>query len=53
MNRTMVLGLGLTLVGLAGYIVGVSVEYPGRAFSLTALITGLTLVAVFRGGEHP
>ncbi|AEN04892.1 hypothetical protein [Halolamina sp.] len=48
MNRGTLLGVGLSLVGLAGYIVGVVVEYPGRAFSLTAIMVGIVLVATAR-----
>lgn len=53
MNRATLAGLGLCVVGLFGYTVGVYVTYPGRAFSITAFISGVALVAVFRdtGGE--
>lgn len=51
MNTVLALGLGLTAVGLAGYAVGVAVPYPGRAFSVTALLVGVTLLAVSRSGE--
>ena len=55
MNAATAAGLGLTALGLAGYVVGLSVPYPGRAFSLTALMVGLTVVAVARsdGGTTP
>ncbi|MEF8827877.1 MAG: hypothetical protein V5A15_02135 [Haloarcula sp.] len=51
MNTVLALGLGLTVVGLAGYAVGVAMPYPGRAFSVTALLVGVTLLAVGRSGE--
>lgn len=48
MNTVLALGLALTAVGLAGYVAGVVVAYPGRAFSLTAVMAGMTLLAVGR-----
>lgn len=54
MNHAFGLGLGLTAGGLVGYAVGVSISYPGRAFSVTALMIGIALVAVgFEGGNGP
>jgi hypothetical protein len=41
-------GLVVTLGGLGGYLVGLTVAYPGRAFSVTAVIVGLTLFAIGR-----
>jgi len=54
MNATAAVGLGLAVLGVAGYVVGLTVPYPGRAFSLTALMLGLTVMAVARtsGGEE-
>jgi hypothetical protein len=46
MDRTFLAGAGLTGVGLCGYVAGTVVSYPGRAFSLTALMVGITLAAV-------
>jgi len=46
MDRTFLAGTGLTVVGVCGYVVGVLVAYPGRAFSLTALMLGITLAAI-------
>jgi hypothetical protein len=46
MDRLWLLGVALTAVGLLGYVVGVSVDYPGRAFSVTAVMVGLTLFAL-------
>jgi len=50
MNAIAAAGLGLTALGLAGYVVGLVAPYPGRAFSLTALMLGLTVAAVGRSG---
>jgi len=50
MNATTAAGLALTALGLAGYVVGLSVPYPGRAFSVTTLMLGLTAMAVGRAG---
>lgn len=47
-------GGGLLIAGLLAYAVGVYVPYPGRAFSLTAVMVGIVLVAlagVPAGGE--
>ncbi|MEF8799442.1 MAG: hypothetical protein V5A38_08375 [Halolamina sp.] len=41
MNRSFVSGFVLTVVGVVGYLVGVDATYPGRAFSLTALMVCL------------
>lgn len=48
MTRGTALGAALTLVGLVGYVAGVVVDYPGRAFSLTAVMVGVVLVAIAR-----
>lgn len=49
MNRRFAGGLALTVGGAAGYLVGVDPGYPGRAFSLTALMVGITLLALSAG----
>lgn len=51
MNRVVAAGASLTLVGIGAYAVGIFVAYPGRAFSLTALMVGVSLLAV--GGSNP
>jgi len=49
MDRTFMVGAGLTVAGVCGYVGGVVVAYPGRAFSLTAIMVGITLAAI---GDH-
>ena len=55
MDRGSLAGGGLLVAGLLGYAVGVYVPYPGRAFSLTAVMVGIGLVllggAPAGGGE--
>ncbi|WP_266076478.1 hypothetical protein [Haladaptatus caseinilyticus] len=46
MNLPLVAGVALTNLGLVGYLVGVSTPYPGRAFSITGVMVGITLVAI-------
>lgn len=48
MNGTFGGGVALTVLGLGGYVVGLWTPYPGRAFSLTALMVGLTMAAIGR-----
>ncbi|WP_169051789.1 hypothetical protein [Halorhabdus amylolytica] len=47
--RVLFLGVVTTGFGLCGYAVGTLLAYPGRAFSLTAMMVGLTLVVIGRG----
>ena len=52
MDRLLWAGAVALLVGLAGYVLGVFVPFPGRSFSVTAVMVGLALVVVGRtGGE--
>lgn len=51
MYRTRLAGVVLTLGGLAGYALGTATAYPGRAFSVTAVMLGVTLYAV--GASRP
>lgn len=46
-------GLILTAIGLAGYLAGIQFQYPGRAFSVTAIMLGITLISIpkFRSGD--
>jgi Ca2+/Na+ antiporter len=46
MHRTLAAGLGLLAASLAGYLVGVSASYPGRAFAISGVMVGVALVAV-------
>jgi hypothetical protein len=45
MDRTFIVGAGLTAVGVCGVVV----VYPGRGFSLTAIMVGTTLAAIGEG----
>jgi len=49
MDRTFILGAGLTALGVGGYVGGLVVSYPGRGFSITAVMVGITLAAI---GDH-
>lgn len=51
MNTVLVAGGLLTLAGLAAYTIGVVAPYPGRAFSVTSVMLGVTLLAIGRGGD--
>ncbi len=46
MNRTLGIGCGLTAGGLAGYLAGVAIPYPGRALSVTVLMIGIAVAAI-------
>jgi hypothetical protein len=48
MNAVSLVGATLSVGGVAAYLVGVAVAYPGRSFSLTAVMVGVTMVAVGR-----
>lgn len=45
MERRALAGGTLLVAGLVGYGVGVYTPYPGRSFSLTAIMVGIVLVA--------
>ncbi|WP_232700371.1 hypothetical protein [Halobacterium wangiae] len=51
MDRLRAFGLGLTGVGVAGYLLGIATPYPGRAFSVTAVIVGVTLASIGGNSE--
>ncbi|MDY6779752.1 MAG: hypothetical protein SV760_04255 [Halobacteria archaeon] len=55
MKRLSLLGLLLAAAGLTGYVSGIYVDYTGRAFSVTAVMLGVTLVTIGAGtgGENP
>lgn len=46
MNRLFLTGSALTALSMLGYVIGVYARYPGRAFTITGLMVGLTLVAI-------
>ncbi|WP_166035612.1 hypothetical protein [Halorussus pelagicus] len=50
MNTALAAGLALTVAGLGGYLVGIAAPYPGRAFSVTGVMVGVTLLAIGWGG---
>ena len=52
MNRTLAAGLGLLACSLVGYVVGVGLRYPGRAFAITGIMVGVALVAVGVAGSN-
>lgn len=41
-----VIGAASVGMGLIGYAVGTAVPYPGRAFSLTLTMVGITLLVI-------
>jgi hypothetical protein len=54
MNRVGWIGVALTVIGLACYAAGVALAYPGRSFSVTAVMIGVTLAAIaMPGAEEP
>lgn len=50
MNTALVAGATATTFGLVGYVTGLFVAYPARAFSLTLLMFGMALALVGRAG---
>lgn len=50
MNTAMAAGIGFTLAGLVGYLVGLTTAYPGRAFSVTSVMVGIALLVVGADG---
>lgn len=44
--RRVAVGAVVLLVGLAGYAAGIATAYPGRAFSVTAVMVGVGLVVL-------
>ncbi|MFD1684338.1 hypothetical protein [Halobellus litoreus] len=52
MRRTREVGILCTLLGVAGYAIGVAAPYPGRSASLVGIMVGVTLYAIgYEGGE--
>jgi hypothetical protein len=44
-------GVGLTALGLVGYLIGIVAAYPGRGFAVTGVMVGVTLAAIGRTTE--
>lgn len=51
MNILLAIGGITTILGVVGYVAGIFLAYPGRAFSLTLLMFGMALALVGRSGE--
>jgi hypothetical protein len=49
--RLLIVGIVLSAFGIFAYVGGLFVAYPGRAFSLTGVMAGLTLLAIGRSTE--
>lgn len=49
MDRLRAAGLVCTAAGLVAYVAATAVTYPGRAFSVTAVMVGATLLAIGGG----
>jgi uncharacterized membrane protein AbrB (regulator of aidB expression) len=52
MDSPTAVGGGLLVVGLVGYVVGIYIPYPGRAFSLTAIMVGISVAAIAQSREE-
>lgn len=50
MNRLRAVGVALVVAGVVGYVAGIVAPYPGRAFSITGVMVGVTLIGV--GGRR-
>lgn len=48
MNGLLTAGIVLTGLGVLGYATGIVIPYPGRSLSVTALMIGITLIAISR-----
>jgi hypothetical protein len=46
MSRVRAAGIALTGLGVTGYVLGVFSPYPGRAFAVTGVMVGITLLVV-------
>ena len=51
MTAALAAGGALTAAGVVGYLVGVVAPYPGRAFSVSGVMVGITLLAIGRATE--
>ena len=45
-SRPLALGVLGTVLGLGGYVAGLFVAYPGRAFAITLAMVGVTLLVI-------
>lgn len=52
MHPVAALGVVVLVLGLVGYAVGIETAYPGRAFSVTAIMAGIGLVGFGRSGQE-
>jgi hypothetical protein len=48
MQRLAAVGVACLLLGLAGYAAGIATAYPGRSFSVTAIMVGIGLTVLGR-----
>ena len=46
MDRLVLAGGLMGVLGVVGYVAGIYAPYPGRSFSVTALMVGITLLAI-------
>lgn len=51
MDRLQALGVVLSVLGVAGYLVALWAAYPGRAFTITSFMVGVTLIAMGGGPD--
>ncbi|MEM4780100.1 MAG: hypothetical protein QXG03_00835 [Halalkalicoccus sp.] len=51
MNRTFAAGVALTVGGFGAYLVGITMPYPGRSLSVSAIMVGVALLSVGVGGS--
>jgi len=45
-------GIGLFLIGIAGYSIGIYIPYPARGFSLTAIMVGIAVAMIAQQGDR-
>lgn len=45
-SRATAVGGAATALGVVGYVAGVLVAYPGRAFTLTLAMVGITILII-------
>lgn len=46
MDHVLAIGIVLTSTGLIGYVLGIAVSYPGRAFAVAVVMVGVTLTSI-------